>query len=83
MNEEMLKNLILCAVAVMFVALVVVLVLLLVRTLRKSRNAQPQQTPEVPQPVAQSAPDGEARPFAVEQEITFIHSQDRLDPEDR
>ena len=69
MNEEMLKNLILCAGAVMLIALVEVLALLLIRRFLENRNAQP--TDQV-----------EAKPFAVEAEITFLHSQDRLDAED-
>lgn len=75
MNEEMLKNLILCAGAVMLIALVVVLALLLIRRFLENRNAQP----EAP---AQPTDQVEAKPFAVEAEITFLHSQDRLDAED-
>lgn len=74
MSEEMLKALILCAVAVVILAGIAVLTLLIVRSVRKSSQTRAA--------VHRESGEVDAQPFSVLQEITYIHSQDRLDPQD-
>ena len=89
MTAEELKILAMCAAGVLMLAGIVVMILLICRSKRKATGVSKNRAAEANSPKAD--PDQPSfKPltnrfgdFSVVNEITLIHSQERLDSEDR
>lgn len=89
MNPEMFDRVALCAVALGVCITVLALILLVFRMIQKATgifaggNPKPkkQKQPKAPQTVPQA--ESTVQGFVVEREITFLHSQEHIDGDDR